>query len=106
MKLINLTPHSLTVLRADGSAVTLPPSGTVARCTVTGARVGEIGGIVLTRTSVGIVTDMPAPAEGVMYVVSLVVRTALPGRTDIASPGELVRGPDGQPVGCRGLAVN
>lgn len=40
------------------------------------------------------------------YLVSAMVRLAVPERTDVFSPGELLRGADGQPTGCRGLVGN
>lgn len=45
------------------------------------------------------------PEATTVYVVSALVRLALPYRRDLASPGPLVRDADGQPVGCRGLEV-
>lgn len=56
------------------------------------------------RTTLGDPTGLPEPQTGVTLLVSAVVRGACPGRIDLVSPGELVRGPDGQPVGCKGLA--
>lgn len=47
--------------------------------------------------------ELPAEEAGVALVVSALVRLAVPHRRDVFSPGELVRGTDGQPVGCRGL---
>ncbi|GIV82571.1 MAG: hypothetical protein KatS3mg051_1925 [Anaerolineae bacterium] len=32
IRIINLTPHPLNIERADGEILTVPPSGTVARC--------------------------------------------------------------------------
>ena len=71
-----------------------------------GRVVGEHDGVVLYRQSFGAVDGLPVPAEGTMYVVSLLVRQAAPDRADLASPGELVRDNAGQPTGCKGLAVN
>lgn len=45
-----------------------------------------------------------APIVKTWLLVSAIVRTARPQRPDLVSPGELVRGPDGQPVGCKGVA--
>jgi len=62
--------------------------------------VGTFGGVPLTRTTYGEVV------EGTLYVVSGLVRAAVPERTDVASPGELVRDALGVVTGCRGLVVN
>lgn len=106
MPLINLTPHEIVILDTSGrEVVRLPPSGTVARCQATATLVETLDGVAYYATAYGAVTGLLEPADGVRYVVSLLVRNACPDRRDLASPGELVRGPDGQPVGCRGLAI-
>lgn len=103
--LINLTPHAINIIGSAGT-VTVAPSGTVARCSQTSTPAGEVNGIPLSRTVFGEVQGLPAPEEGVLLIVSALVRAALPGRTDLASPGELVRDAAGNPVGCKGLIVN
>lgn len=57
------------------------------------------------RSSYGPVVGLPEPKDGVTYLVSGMVRLASAGRPDVVSPGELLRGPDGQPVGCVGVEV-
>ena len=107
MALVNLTPHALTILPREGEAVVLPPSGAVARVTTARAVVATLaGGIEVFETSFGEVTGLPEPREGETFVVSALVagHPSVRSRTDVLSPGELVRGPDGQPVGCRGLS--
>lgn len=106
VNLVNLTPHALTILPRAGEAVSLPPSGQVARVTTARAVVETIGGIDVFATTFGEVTDLPAPQVGVVFIVSAIVagHPSVRGRGDVVSPGELVRGADGQPVGCRGLS--
>lgn len=105
--LVNLTPHALTILPGEGEAISLAPTGAVARVT-TGRTVVETleGGIQVFATSFGEVTGLPEPREGDVFIVSGMVagHPSLRGRTDVLSPGELVRGADGQPTGCRGLS--
>ena len=105
MSIINLTPHQLSIHTPQG-VVAAPPSGEIARVSSSRRKVGEFEGIELWNTSYGEVTGLPEPAEGTLYVVSGMVRGAVPSRLDVASPGELLRGPDGQPIGCGGLNVN
>lgn len=100
--LINLTPHALTIHTPDG-IVPLPPSGQVARVATVETTAPDHDGIPVVVTSYGQVVGLPGPIEGVMYIVSGIVADAA-RRPDVASPGALVRGPDGQPTGCRGLA--
>ena len=106
VRFTNLTPHTITIVDGQGAVVaTLPPSGLLARCRVDTTLTHVVGGIEVFESQVGELTGLPAPQEGVVYVTSLVAKQAAQaaGRRDVASPGQLVRGPDGQPVGCRGL---
>ena len=105
MTIINLTPHTLNIIGADGSVREEAPSGVVARVTTSRTQTGEVHGLPLFTTTYGEVTGLPAPVEGVILVVSGLVagHPSVRDRADVYSPGELVRGADGQPVGCRGL---
>jgi hypothetical protein len=106
MTILNLTPHTLNVLNADGSVrVDVPPSGEVARVATSRTQTGEVNGLPLFTTTFGEVTGLPDVQEGTILVVSGLVAAhrGVRDRADVYSPGELVRGPDGQPVGCRGL---
>jgi hypothetical protein len=105
MDIKNLTPHALNIVTPEG-VVTVAPSGMVARCSTTVTPAGVVNGIPLTRTVFGAVVNLPDPVDGILLVVSALVRGAVPERGDVASPGELVRDEAGQPVGCRGLVVN
>jgi hypothetical protein len=97
--LINLTPHALT-LRAmvDGQPVdtTIPPSGTVARVSVTpgvllgrGSDAAKICDAcpLYTAPTLGAAEGLPDPAIGVIYVVSGRVLDASVGRRDVFGPG-------------------
>lgn len=106
MTIVNLTPHILNLVNADGTTrVDVPPSGEVARVASTRTQVGEVNGLPMFTTTFGEVTGLPEPREGVIFVVSGMVagRPSVCTREDVWSPGELIRGPDGQPVGCRGI---
>lgn len=106
MRIVNCTPHELKLVRPDGSPVTLPkPSGPVARVASTSTVVGEVDGVPLFRASFGAVENLPAEEAGVVLVVSALVRAACPTRSDLASPGELVRDAGGNVIGARGLVV-
>ena len=105
-QLVNLTPHNLDVRGVDGTTTQIPPSGKVARIEVQDTEVCIINGILVSRSVRGEVQDLPAPKNGVFYIVSLAVRDAVRDRQDVLSPGNLLRGPDGQPTGCDGLRIN
>ena len=102
MKLVNLTPHAITIV----NLATIPPSGGVARVSSRSTPAGEFAGVDLVRTIFGPVEGLPDPEAGVVFVVSALVRAAVPGRHDVASPGDLVRDTAGAVVGCRNLIVN
>jgi len=104
--IINLTPHTLNVVNMDSSVlVDVPPSGEVARVATSRVQTGEVYGLPLFTTRFGEVTGLPPAREGTIFVVSGLVagHPSVRDRADVYSPGELVRGPDGQPTGCRGL---
>lgn len=106
-RVVNLTPHAVTVV-ADGGSATIPPSGGVARVATTRELVGTIivDGVEIPvyETSFGAVEGLPAPQQGVLYVVSGLVLAALKSeRSDLLAPGELIRDGEGRVVGCRGF---
>jgi hypothetical protein len=101
MKIVNLTPHTVKLV----GVLEIFSTG-VARVSSTQEEVGRIDGVPLVRATFGEVTGLPAPEEGTLLIVSAMVRAALPGRTDLASPGDLVRDEAGQVIGCKSLIVN
>ena len=102
MNFVNLTPHALNIVQADGSVYMLPPSGQVARVATTRTVVNEIDGIEIYETQFGQVEGLPERnGQDLLIVSALVAQRA--NRADVYSPGELVRNDAGQVVGCRGL---
>lgn len=130
MSIINLTPHTITVLREEeGGSVSgvigfgrgareaqfrqlaeLPSAG-VARAATRKEATGSvwIGGeeIPVERTVYGQVEDLPALDGETTYVVSLITAQAAlaGGRTtdDLLVVGEAVRDSAGQIIGCTGF---
>ena len=105
--LINLTPHTLNLVD-DKGVVTAYPSAGVARVMSETAHAGlfEQAMIPLTRVVYGVVQGLPPADPGVLYVVSAMVRTAVPHRSDVASPGDLLRDESGNVVGAKSLILN
>lgn len=122
MNVINLTPHSVVLYAPDTPDVVEDPgTGVVATWDVAGpaARCAEIrrdeGAITLyardgnpirvplTEVAFGEVT-LPAPRDGVVYIVSRATAERTTGRTDVFYPDRPVRSVTGQVVGCRALA--
>jgi hypothetical protein len=110
MKLVNLTPHAITLQDAAGARVTIPPSGTVARVASTPG--GMTGHAIIHATGSmrvpifgaptwGAVEMLPAPEADTLYVVSALVAARCPNREDVVSPGTgpqdgAIRGANGQ----------
>lgn len=102
---VNLTPHTINVVKEDGNILNIPASGTVARCAQFETVITVENGIKITRQEFGKVYDLPNEFPGVLFVVSRLVASACSNRKDLVCPGPLVRGTDGQPIGCKGLSV-
>lgn len=113
MKLINLTPHAVTIYQDGQPVLTIPADGRVARCTEGREDYTHgpllVDGVPVRRTTVGFgaVTDLPGPKDGVTYIVSTITGKAAAetGRTDLVSPDLLVRDDTGRILGCEALAV-
>ena len=101
----NLTPHTINVVDASGaSMLTLPASGSVARCRATATETERVDGVPVFKTVDGEVEGLPEPQNGVLYVVSALVREAVKAtRTDVVSPAEFVRDAEGKILGCKGF---
>lgn len=102
--LVNLTPHEITIIR-DGGNITIPPSGTVARCSVNRRQIGSVDGIPVNKTVFGDVEGLPEPQPGTYYVVSAIVAQARPDRGDLLITDDAVRDAQGRIIGCRALAT-
>lgn len=105
-KFVNLTPHAIVVVRPSGATIGFTPSGDVARVSTQDQVVAVINGIEISTTSYGEVVGLPEPQPGVIFLVSALVRQAMPNRFDVVSPGGLIRDAQGQPVGCTGFVAN
>ncbi|NNG67530.1 hypothetical protein [Caldanaerobacter subterraneus] len=108
MKLVNLTPHEITLI-LEGGELHIPPSGTVARCTTNRVTVEEVHidglKIPINKTEFGEVENLPEPEEGTYFIVSAIVAQAMSGkRSDLLIPDDAVRDEQGRIVGARALA--
>jgi hypothetical protein len=101
--IVNLTPHAITA-----AGISFPPSGQVARVTVTRAEVGTLNGVPVFGTFAGFVDGLPDPQEGHVYIVSTLVRTHTwcARRADLVSPGALIRDDAGNVIGADGFDAN
>lgn len=88
---VNLTPHAVTMKRADGVAFTVQPSGQEARRDTVRAERPALDGVPVAVVTFGDVNGLPEPREGVVYIVSGLVLAAVPHRADVVAPGAPIR---------------
>jgi hypothetical protein len=88
MKLINLTPHIVTIFDINADKITLMSEG-VARVATHDEELEPVGNIpVVSSPVMGPVEGLPDPADGVGYIVSLMViqHPDVAGRRDVFAP--------------------
>ena len=111
MKIINLTPHAVSIVGEGGKEIaSFPPSGQLARCSASTKRVGEISfsegvSIPLTCTQLGAVEGLPSPQPDTCFIVSRIIAEACPDRTDLLFPDQTVRDGEGGIMGCKSLSI-
>ena len=96
-----MTPHDINVI-VDGDVTVIRRDGTVARVNQISTVVDKINGIPVSVVRFGDVVGLPDPVPGVIWIVSALVKQAV-NRSDVVSPGELVRNSDGNVIGCKGF---
>jgi hypothetical protein hcinC1_00210 len=108
--MLNRTEHSVKIFNTIGietpDMVLEQYHGEPIRVSCESRKVDVVEGIDIYENIYGEVTGLPEFKEGVYYVVSAMVRQALPHRRDLLSPGQLIRNEQGQPIGCLGLVRN
>jgi len=105
MKIVNLTPHAISLQVGDRTTI-FHPSGTVARVSqVCVPTRDEIRGALVYSSTFGEV-DMPGKESSTVYIVSGMVLTALAGcRSDVIAPktdSTAIRNDQGQIVAVTG----
>ena len=102
--IINLTPHDLNIVHGDLITI-VKAENTPARVSSKVEVIGYLNnGIPLYDTVYGEVIDLPQPQDGVIYVVSRIVKNCVPDRKDVLVPGNLLRDDKGNVIGCNGLS--
>ena len=92
MRIINLTPHELTLVGGNDTVIgRIAPTGQVARVITQATRVGQVvvdgHTVPIVATSYGKVENLPVTQEDTTYVVSILVIQALRGqRSDVVAP--------------------
>ena len=104
MKFVNLTPHDITVIMGDqADRKTFAKSGTIARVSQNTTVVQCVDGIDISLAEFGPVVGLPGWTSDTLFIVSAMVKSASTGRSDLVSPGELVRDAAGVVIGCKGF---
>ena len=102
MQFINLTPHALNI-HSNGNVTDIPPSGKIARVSTNYQHSNTVSGINIYNCVYGDIDGLPDSQNNTIYIVSGVVKAAVPERMDVMSPGELIRDENGKPIGSNGL---
>jgi len=89
-QLINLTPHPLVLLCVTGTQ-RVPQSGNIARVRHEQVALDTVSGVPVYATEYKEIEGLPAPQDGVTYIVSSLIQHALKqhglDRPDVLSPG-------------------
>lgn len=101
LSFINLTPHEVRVVSRTQTQIF--SSQGIARVENFIEEMPELLGVPIFTEKLGQVTGLPDPDPEKIFIVSRVVRDALPEREDLMIPGDLVRDEKGAVIGCRGL---
>jgi hypothetical protein len=106
-KFVNLTPHDISVVSPVQSVKTYVKSGTIARVSQESAVAFTVDDVEISDVVYGEVIGLPDQSDGVYLIVSGMIKDAVKKsgsvRTDIVSPGDLVRNSDGVVIGCKGF---
>lgn len=109
MKLINLTPHAVTIVNGDGAIIATYPSEGEARIAQTNTPCGDLDRVPVCKVAYGEAIGLPEPQPDTGYIVSYITiaQIRLSGaRTvdDLYYPTEMARDEKGRIIGSRYLA--
>jgi hypothetical protein len=105
--IINMTPHPVNILDdANNQIMVIPASGSLIRLKVSTVDAGwTVDDIRVTKTVFGNPDGLPDYKFGTFYIVSQLVKSALPNREDLLVPAEVQRDTNGNIIGCRSLGA-
>lgn len=105
-KIVNLTPHPIKIIVGDKSIV-VEPTSPPARLQESTENIGSISingiDIPVIKKYLGNVSGVPEPVDGVIYIVSLPVASAM-NRKDVLAIGESIRDEKGNVIGAKSLS--
>ena len=104
MRILNLTPHPVTLVTIGGDEVVIQPEENPARIPTTSTPAGEVNGIPVVEEKMGDADSiLPAPQPDTVFVVARPVAERASHRTDLVVPTNVER-VNGKPVRARALA--
>ena len=108
--IINMTPHNLTIVDAEGNSVEFEkpsPETEIPRLVPWRRLLCELNGIRLYQTELGKVEGLPPRDRNKILIVSALVaeHPSLDERPDLVYPGEAIRDEEGRIVGANGLCA-
>lgn len=105
IKLINATPHPINIIGNKGRVIKIiPKSENPIRLRSDVVRIGiVICDIPISSTIFSKPEGLPKYNKDTFYIVSQLIKSALPKRKDLLVPAELVRDKSGNIIGCKSL---
>ena len=105
--LVNMTPHPIHIIGDNNQVlVTIPKGDRLIRLKAKTIKAGfTINDIPVTRTEYSEPVGLPEYSFGTFYIVSQLVKSALPERDDLLVPADVVRDNEGNIIGCRSLGI-
>lgn len=104
MEIKNLTPHNVVIINENGDVVKTFPSEGVARVSTSSQKINTVDEVDIMSTVWGETVDLPKQVNDTLLIVSRLVMTANPDRSDLVAPNDLVRDDQGRVVGARNLS--
>ena len=107
MRVVNLTPHKITLIDEKNNKKEYLPSGKIARVVTMDRWVYTIDGFPVYKGEPRRVENLPEEENGFWYIVSLQVLQHCKDREDLLSPdtSRAVRDEEGNIIGVRGWRI-
>lgn len=115
MTIINLTPHTIKIVKGDKIAE-IPPSGKVARVSIKTQKTSailltkaqkksmDISGFDFVRQEYSDIVDLPQSNGCDIFIVSAIVKQACFDRHDLVYPCDFIRDEKGNIIACKSLS--
>lgn len=105
-EIINCTPHEITIVKNGEIIQTFPRGEIIPRLAQKTIEYGSLNNVPLTKTEFGETENLPDEKEGIFFIVSRLVMSANPDRSDLLVPNGIVRDEGGVIIGSESLAIN